>query len=999
MQIAVREICTTAKSSSPAGGWWGFWVEARQANASVGIVKSGSPSAISLEYSIDGGISWDAFVVGSTTITLPSEGDKVCFRAGSAGNSALASNTSAYHRFNFSNWVAIGGNILSLLTQTETTEFPSQTGAYTFLGLFSNANALKDASALEIPITTCLPYCFRAAFSYCIALANAPKLPAVTLASNCYQLMFNGCSALTEVPELPAKVAAASCYSYMFSGCTSLRQVPRILPATVLANSCYQYMFSNCTALTVAPKLPAEVLMPYCYQSMFSGCSWLRSITTHQVSFTGCDYWVSSVAGSGVFKCPSALGDNNTITRGYSACPTGWTVTNLWWGFYVEAKAAGATVSMTRGTGAPVIALEYSIDEGDTWNTFTIGGPALVMSNIGDKVCFRAALAGNAALAVEDSANTFHFTSEVVVGGNIMSLLSQTEITEFPATATSRVFQSLFDSATTLSDASELRLPASTMTDYCYSQMFKGCSALLQAPETSAVTLAEGCYLGMFQGCVRLSEASPLPATTLASHCYDNMFCNCQALSSPPDLMASSISPGCYYEMFKNCSALTQAPDLPATTLANACYSSMFAGCSSLEAAPSLPAEILVTDCYKSMFAGCSALQYVSTAQTSFLGCDNWLAGVASSGRFVCPSTLGDSSTIERGVSACPVNWTVKTLYEGFYVKALQASATVKMAKSGTPPSASLEYSTDEGETWTTFDMSGSTVVTLENQGDKVCFRSGSTGNDRLGSGTSAYHKFVFTKDVEVGGNLASLLSQNNSAELPASAGSYAFASLFNGATTLKKASALHFPSAIPSAATYCFVSMFAGCSTMAYGPTLPATTIADYCYRLMFSNCSVLETAPELPAETLKTGCYSYMFNGCKKLTAAPALPALSATIYCYQYMFLACTGLTAAPELPATTLNKGCYSNMFNGCTSIVEAPNLAAATMATDCYNTMFSGCTHLASIKTAQTSFTGCTNWVNNVAASGTFTCPAALGDDSTITRGTSACPTGWTVVNV
>ncbi len=88
-----------------------------------------------------------------------------------------------------------------------------------------------------------------------------------------------------------------------------------------------------------------------------------------------------------------------------------------------------------------------------------------------------------------------------------------------------------------------------------------------------------------------------------------------------------------------------------------------------------------------------------------------------------------------------------------------------------------------------------------------------------------------------------------------------------------------------------------------------------------------------------------------------------------------------------------------MFNGCTSIVEAPGLAAATMTTDCYNTMFSGCTSLAAITTSQTSFTGCTNWMNNVAASGTFTCPAALGDDSTITRGTSACPTGWTVVNV
>ena len=39
-----------------------------------------------------------------------------------------------------------------------------------------------------------------------------------------------------------------------------------------------------------------------------------------------------------------------------------------------------------------------------------------------------------------------------------------------------------------------------------------------------------------------------------------------------------------------------------------------------------------------------------------------------------------------------------------------------------------------------------------------------------------------------------------------------------------------------------------------------------------------------------------------------------------------------------------------------------------------------------------------NWLGSVAATGTFKCPAALGDDSTIARGTSNCPNGWTVVN-
>ena len=43
-----------------------------------------------------------------------------------------------------------------------------------------------------------------------------------------------------------------------------------------------------------------------------------------------------------------------------------------------------------------------------------------------------------------------------------------------------------------------------------------------------------------------------------------------------------------------------------------------------------------------------------------------------------------------------------------------------------------------------------------------------------------------------------------------------------------------------------------------------------------------------------------------------------------------------------------------------------------------------------------------NWMTSAGSSATgtktFTCPAALGTDSTITRGDSNCPAGWTVVN-
>ena len=63
-------------------------------------------------------------------------------------------------------------------------------------------------------------------------------------------------------------------------------------------------------------------------------------------------------------------------------------------------------------------------------------------------------------------------------------------------------------------------------------------------------------------------------------------------------------------------------------------------------------------------------------------------------------------------------------------------------------------------------------------------------------------------------------------------------------------------------------------------------------------------------------------------------------------------------------------------------------------------MFNGCSALNSIRVSFTAFNAIAmaNWVQNVAATGTFYCPTALGTNETIGRGTGKCPTGWTVIN-
>ena len=143
-----------------------------------------------------------------------------------------------------------------------------------------------------------------------------------------------------------------------------------------------------------------------------------------------------------------------------------------------------------------------------------------------------------------------------------------------------------------------------------------------------------------------------------------------------------------------------------------------------------------------------------------------------------------------------------------------------------------------------------------------------------------------------------------------------------------------------------------------------------NFCYAYLFSGTS-LTTAPELPATTLAYGCYAFMFYNCPYLTQAPVLPAYDLADFCYYYMFENCTSLTSAPELPAYQLVDSCYAYMFQGCTSL----NYVAAG-----FDNWMPNAT---------------SDWLNNVAATGTFVCPSTLiGNTPEDLRSTSTVPSSW-----
>ena len=108
---------------------------------------------------------------------------------------------------------------------------------------------------------------------------------------------------------------------------------------------------------------------------------------------------------------------------------------------------------------------------------------------------------------------------------------------------------------------------------------------------------------------------------------------------------------------------------------------------------------------------------------------------------------------------------------------------------------------------------------------------------------------------------------------------------------------------------------------------------------------------------------------------------------------MFNGCTSLTQAPELPAMTLTAYCYADMFNGCTSLTKAPNLPATKLAMDCYSGMFQDCESLSEISVSFSTWDCTSDWVVDVAPTGTFTCPKKLAE---IYDG-SHIPEGWKIV--
>ena len=173
--------------------------------------------------------------------------------------------------------------------------------------------------------------------------------------------------------------------------------------------------------------------------------------------------------------------------------------------------------------------MKYSVNGGKTKAPINITTEIPVAE--GDKVQFYGngiqiqAYGGNPAVRIVGIGDGF----QTKVYGNIMSLLDETGFatkTELPNERL--VFSGLFAGNTTLIDASELLLPATTLANACYYNMFYYCTSLTTAPKLPATTLATLCYSGMFYGCTSLTSAY-VKAAYIDGNVCENMFVDCSA--------------------------------------------------------------------------------------------------------------------------------------------------------------------------------------------------------------------------------------------------------------------------------------------------------------------------------------------------------------------------------------------------------------------------------------------------------------------------------------
>ena len=126
--------------------------------------------------------------------------------------------------------------------------------------------------------------------------------------------------------------------------------------------------------------------------------------------------------------------------------------------------------------------------------------------------------------AVDDGAKYINIrpSMKTEIYGNVMSLLKgKDNLESATALEAKNAFYGLFAGAEKLVNNTErlLVLPATTLTESCYQDMFNGCKGIEKAPELPAPKLEKNCYQEMFYDCAKLNHVKCLATDIKAENC------------------------------------------------------------------------------------------------------------------------------------------------------------------------------------------------------------------------------------------------------------------------------------------------------------------------------------------------------------------------------------------------------------------------------------------------------------------------------------------------
>ena len=239
-------------------------------------------------------------------------------------------------------------------------------------------------------------------------------------------------------------------------------------------------------------------------------------------------------------------------------------------GFRIKAISNNTTITFKYNYANDGI--EYSLDFGETWTHYT----APFVLNADDVACIRGMRtnyknAGSDQWGTPSNKPIFEATAKCYISGNIMSLVGDAQ--ELSESA----FQGAFSKGGTavtyidIDPDSPLVLPVTNLAPQCYMQMFRNCTSLTRAPQFRVEGTAYRCCYNMFRQCSNLVDVGSieLPAQTLSEDCYRELFRQCSKLTSAPVLPATKLVTTCYQQMFSGCKALLSvaclATDISAT--------------------------------------------------------------------------------------------------------------------------------------------------------------------------------------------------------------------------------------------------------------------------------------------------------------------------------------------------------------------------------------------------------------------------------------------------